>query len=213
MSNAEQPGRQRLSPAVRTDAILTAASQAFAANPYDQVSVAAVGRAAGASEALVYKYFESKPGLYAAVVKAQLEQLAERQRLAVAALPVSTSARDLVAVIIEATLDQVASAPASASPFFSGDHEPEQVAEIRQRYRTQLTDDLLSRLRNPGWTRGRIAIIGFLGFLGAAAQNWAGAGCPAELRYPLVDAALGALQGAMGDWDLLEPPNEPADSA
>jgi AcrR family transcriptional regulator len=208
MSASEAPGRQRLSPAVRIDAILAAATDAFATSPYDQVSVAAIGRAAGASEALVYKYFDGKTGLYAAVVKAQLEQLTQCQRAAIDELPVNSSARDLVRVIIEATLDHVASAPASASPFFSGDQEPDQVAELRLRFRAQLADDLLARVRNPDWTRGRIAIIGFLGFLGAAAQHWASAGCPGELRSPLVDAALGALQGAMGDWALLQPPDQ-----
>ena len=208
MTSSAQPARQRLSPAVRTEAILSAATEAFAVNHYEQVSVAAVGRVAGASEALVYKYFDSKPALYAAVVKAQLEQLTAQQRVAVDALPPNSSARDLVRVIIEATLDQVASARTSASPFFSGDHEPAEVAALRLGFRARLADDLLARLRNPGWTRGRIAIIGFLGFLGAAAQDWAEAGCPAELRHPLVEAALGALQGAMGDWAALEPPKD-----
>jgi AcrR family transcriptional regulator len=206
MNPSAQPGRQRLSPAVRTDAILTAATEAFAASTYDQVSVAAIGRAAGASEALVYKYFDTKPGLYAAVVKAQLDRLSARQQTAIAALPTNSSARDLVRVIVEATLDQVASATASASPFFSGDSEPAEAGELRQLYRTRLADDLLARLRNPSWTRGRLAVIGFLGFLGASAQHWAELGCPADLRNPLVDATLGALQGAMGDWDLLAPP-------
>ena len=32
------------------------------------------------------------------------------------------------------------------------------------------------------------------------------AGCPAADRGPLVEAALGALQGALGDWGSLRPP-------
>jgi AcrR family transcriptional regulator len=200
--------RRRLSPSVRTDAILLAARETFAATPYDQVSVAAIGRAAGASEALVYKYFDNKPGLYAVVIKTQLDELAGHQRAASAALPINSSARDQVRVIIEATIDQVASAPAWASPFFSGAYEPSEVAAIREHYRTQLADQLLAQLRNPDWARGRIAIIGFLGFLGAAAQHWAAAGCPADLRHPLIDAALGALRGGIGDWGSLEPSNQ-----
>jgi AcrR family transcriptional regulator len=207
MKTLQGAGRQRLSPAARTDAILAAATAAFATTGYDKVSVAAVGRAAGASEALVYKYFDTKPGLYAAVVKAKLDQLTGRQQAAISALPANASARDLVRVIIEVTLDQVASTPGFTSPFFAGDHEPAAISELRGLYRTQLTDDLLARLRNPDWTRGRLAVIGFHGFLTAAAQHWAELGCPADLRYPLMDATLGALQGAMGDWDLLEPPS------
>lgn len=210
MTTSGQPARQRLSPTVRIDAILGAATAAFAAAPYDQVSVARVAHAAGSSEALVFRYFDSKAGLYTAVVQAHIDELTARQHAATEALPPNSSARDLVRVIIEATLDHVSSARTWASPFFSGDQEPPQVSALRQQYRTRLAEDLAARLRNPGWARGRIAIIGFLGFLGATAQDWIDADCPEELRHPMVEAALGALQGGMGDWALLEPPLSPA---
>jgi AcrR family transcriptional regulator len=207
MNSTPAPGRQRLRPADRTDAILAAAIDAFAAAPYDQVSMAAVGRACGASEALVFKYFESKAGLYAAVVRTELQDLARRQDAAIAALPANSSARDLVRVLIEATLDQMAAAENPAgSPFFSAQVDPPEVEQLRAGYRSDLTATLLGRLRNPDWQRGRIGVIGFLGFLGAAAAQWVAAGCPPEQRGPLVDAALGALQGAIGDWDSLAPP-------
>jgi len=200
-------GRQRLRPADRSEAILAAATEAFAAAPYDQVSMAAIGRACGASEALVFKYFESKAGLYAAVVRTELRRLAERQEIAVTALPPNSSARDLVRVLIEATLDQMAAAEnPSASPFFSAQVDPPEVDQLRADYRRDLAATLLGRLRNPDWQRGRVGVIGFLGFLGAAAQQWVAAGCPADQRGPLVDATLGALQGAIGDWDSLAPP-------
>ena len=77
---------------------------------------------------------------------------------------------------------------------------------MRADYRRDLAATLLGRLRNPDWQRGRIGVVGFLGFLGAAAQQWVAAGCPADQRGPLVEAALGALQGAIGDWDSLAPP-------
>ncbi len=201
------PGRLRLRPDERQQAILVAAAAAFAESPYEQVSMAAVGAACGASEALVHKYFGTKSGLYAAVVKAQLDDLAARQRGAVAALPTNSSARDLVQVLIDATLDQVdATQGRAASPFFSSELEPAEVGRLRQEFRDRMAEDLLTRLRNPGWQRGRIGVLGFLGFLGAAAQAWADTGCPAGQRGPLVEAALGALQGAIGDWDSLAPP-------
>ncbi len=198
-------GRQRLRPAERTEAILTAATEAFAAAVYDQVSVAAVGRACGASEALVFKYFETKAGLYAAVMKAELDRLDDRQKSAVAALPANSSARDLVRVLIETTLDHLASAT-TASLLFSAQVNLPAINQLRGDYRRRLTDQLLGRLRNPDWQRGRIGVVGFLGFLSAAAQQWVTAGCPPEQRRPLVDAVLGALQGAIGDWDILTPP-------
>lgn len=207
MNEQQTPGRRRLSPADRTTAILAAATQAFAAAPYDQVSMAAVGRACGASEALVFRYFESKTGLYTAVVKAELDDLARRQAAAVDALPPHSSSRDLVRVLIEATLDQLSSAGGSStSPFLSAQVDPPEVERLRAQFRTAFAEGLLARLRNPDWQRGRIGVFGFLGFLGAAAQQWVSAGCPPHQRGPLVEAALGALQGAIGDWDSLAPP-------
>jgi AcrR family transcriptional regulator len=207
MSTSAANRRQRLQPADRSDSILAAATEAFAAAPYDQVSMAAIGRACGASEALVFKYFESKAGLYAAVVRRELDGLTESQASAVAALPPNSSARDLVRVLIEATLDQMASADnPSASPFFSAQVDPPEVDQLRADFRRQLAGQLSQRLRNPDWERGRIGVVGFLGFLGAAAQQWVAAGCPPAQRWPLVEAALGALQGAIGDWDSLAPP-------
>ena len=34
----------------------------------------------------------------------------------------------------------------------------------------------------------------------AACQAWVDAGCPERDRHPLTEAALGALEGALGDW-------------
>ena len=50
------------------------------------------------------------------------------------------------------------------------------------------------------WPRHAYALAGYFGFVDAATLRWLGAGCPEAERYPLVDAALGALQGALGDW-------------
>lgn len=211
MRSPDRPARRRLSPQARTDAILAAATTAFTAGTYDEVSVGAVATAAGASDALVYRYFEHKAGLYTAVVRAQLEALAARQREAVAALPAHTSARDRVRVTIEAVLDHVTDQRVAwASPFFTGAAEPAAVQDLRRQYRDDLVAALTGQLADPGHRRARLAIVGFLGHLGAAAQHWVEAGCPADDRGPLVEAALGALQGGLGDWGSLRPPEEPA---
>jgi len=200
--------RQRLTPQARIDAILDAATAAFAADSYDQVSVGAVASAAGASEALVYRYFENKPGLYTAVVRAQLECLATRQADAAAQLPAGASARDLVRVTIGAVLDHVKeSQGAWASPFFTAAYEPVAVQELRRGFRTALVAGLTEQVKNPGHRRARLAVVGFLGYLGAAAQQWVDDDCSADDREPLVEAALGALEGALGDWGSLRAPS------
>lgn len=207
MRTQDRQARQRLSPEARTGAILAAATSAFTAGTYDQVSVGAVAAAAGASEALVYKYFESKPGLYTEVVRLQFERLAARQADVMARLHPNTSARDVVRLTIEAVLDHVKTLRAAwASPFFTGASEPEPVQELRRQYRHEFSAALADRLDNPDYRRAQLAITGFLGYLGAAAQQWVDDGCPASDRGPLVEAALGALEGALGDWGSLRPP-------
>lgn len=208
MRTQDRRARQRLSPTARIDAILAAATDAFTSTTYDRVSVSAVADAAEASEALVYKYFDNKAGLYTAVVRAQLEALAARQHDAVARLRPNTSARDQVRVTIEAVLDHVLDRQAAwASPFFTGAYEPSAVQELRRRYRDEFVESLTDQLKNPDYRRAQLAIVGFLGYLGAAAQQWVQDGCPAADRGPLVEAALGALQGALGDWGSLRPPS------
>ncbi|MFT4108412.1 TetR/AcrR family transcriptional regulator [Propionicimonas sp.] len=207
MRTGDRRVRQRLDPRARADAILAAATEAFTRSTYDQVSVGAVATASGSSEALVYKYFDSKAGLYTAVVRAQLDQLATRQADAVAALRPNSSARDQMRVTVGAVLDHVQHLQVAwASPFFTGAYEPAAVQDLRRRYRDELVESLRERLDNPGYRRAQLAIIGFLGYLGAAAQQWVEEGCPASDRGPLVEAALGALQGALGDWGSLRPP-------
>lgn len=204
MRTQDRRSRQRLNPQTRTEAILAAATTAFAGSSYDQVSVSAVAAEAGASDALVYKYFENKAGLYTAVVRAQLERLAARLGDAASALAPNTSSRDRVRVSIEAVLDHVTDSPAVwASPFFVGSYEPEAVQNLRLDYRQEFAAGMVAHLKNPGHRRSQLAMTGFLGFLGAVAQQWAQDGCPADDRHPLVEAALGALQGALGDWGSL----------
>lgn len=206
MRTRDRQARQRLGPQQRTEAILAAATSAFTTSTYDQVSVSAVAAAAGASEALVYRYFESKPGLYTAVVRLQFERLATRQRDVIAERDPHSS-RDLVRLTIEAVLDHVMTLRAAwASPFFTGAYEPAAVQELRRQYRAEVAGSLADRLDNPLRRRAQLAITGFLGYLGAAAQQWVEDGCPTVDRGPLVEAALGALEGALGDWGSLRPP-------
>jgi len=54
-----------------------------------------------------------------------------------------------------------------------------------------------------GGSRGHrddFALWGYLGFLDDACLRWVHAGCPDDQRHSLVDAALGCLEGALGDW-------------
>ena len=48
--------------------------------------------------------------------------------------------------------------------------------------------------------RQAFAIDGYFGFLDAACGRWVDHGCPEDERWPVIETALGALQGALGDW-------------
>ncbi len=201
MPRTDRQPRVRLSAEVRRERILAAAASAFAVAPYPEVSVAAIAAEAGASEALVHRYFDGKPGLYAAVVELAVDSLERRQEEAFAALPPNTSARDQVRVSLEVYLDYIADwAPGWAAPFVLAGSDPPAALEVRRNARAAYVDRL-DRILPPGrGVRRRHAIVGYFGFLDSACLAWVEAGCPAAERAPLIEAALGALEGALGDW-------------
>lgn len=193
---ATRPVRRRLGARERKAAILAAAHTAFAATPYADVAVPDIARAAGGSPAIVFHYFGSKEGLYAAALAESLDDLARRQAEADAALPPNTSARDRVRTWVLAHLDHVASRARATRP---SEEPPAAAATRRQAHEADIA--FLSGVLQPAdAARDRFALIGFLGLLDAAGAVWAQDGCPEDDRHPLVEAALGALEGALGDW-------------
>jgi AcrR family transcriptional regulator len=199
MTRADRRPRQRLDPPQRRAAILDAAREAFASAPYEQVSLASVARAAGASQALVHKYFATKAALYAEVVREAIESLLARQRAADARLGPAATARDRLATSIEVYLDFIASAPRGwAAPL--RDHRdgvPGEAAELRTRARARYVTLLRQVLDLPPGDMVEHALRGYIGFLDAACLSWVTAGYPRDQRPALVATALGALDGAL----------------
>lgn len=200
MAPTTRPPRRRLDPEQRQATILEVAARLFAAHPYAEVSLARVASEAGASEALVHKYFATKPELYADVLRGVLEALWRRILQADAALPGRPGARERVRTALLVYLDHVAEHPSGwASPFLAA-NDPEPARAVRRRARA-VVGEALERLLPPDPTaRRRYAVAAFPGFLEVAALTWAEAGCPADLRHPIIDTCLGALEGALGDW-------------
>lgn len=200
MSSLERTPRRRLSVEERRSAILAAARDAFSAEAYSAVSVPAVAKAADASAPLVFHYFGSKAGLYEAVLAESLGELGAAQQAADAALPENSSKRDRVRTWVLAYLAHVEAEPrAWASGWVDGEEPPEATA-LRARARQAAVEFLTGVLQPNDSARDWFAVQGFLGFLGQACLAWADAGCPDHDRYALVDAALGCLEGALGDW-------------
>lgn len=199
-SSTHTTRRQRLDTAIRREAILNAAMECYAEAPYAEVSVAEIAAKAQASSALVFHYFGSKASLYAEVVAAAVATLAQTQRTAVAALAEGAPKRDRVRASILVYLDHIATHPNTwAAPLLGGE-EPAEAVAVRQQSRTDYVEALRDLLRPTTWARHEYALWGYFGFLDQACLHWVEQGCPAAEREALAEAALGALQGALGDW-------------
>jgi AcrR family transcriptional regulator len=192
--------RQRLDVTARRAAILDAARECYAGAPYAEVSVAQIATAAHASPALVFHYFGTKAELYAAVVADAIDRLATAQRAAVEALPPGTSKRDRVATSIALYLDHIAGHPQTWAAPLVGGEEPAEAISVRTQARADYVQALRDLLRPAAWARHDYALWGYFGFLDQACLRWVQRGCPDDERDIVQAAALGALEGALGDW-------------
>lgn len=199
-SRQDRTPRRRLDVEQRRAAILDAARSLYAQRPYSEVTIAQVASVSAASPALVHHYFGSKIGLYTAVVDDSLHSLSVRLREAEAALAPGVSRRDRVSVGIQVYLEHISTHPASwAAPLLGGE-EPTEAADIRRAATEEILQGLRRLLEIGSWTRHDYALWGFFGFLDGACLRWVHLGCPDEQRPALMEAALGALEGALGDW-------------
>ena len=193
--------RQRLDEATRRAEILAAAEPAFAGTPYERVRLLDIAAAAGASEALIFRYFGSKAGLYAAVIEAAGAGLRARQDEARHALGEHASARDRVRAGLLVYLDHLAAGPVGwAAALMAPGTEPAAALAVRAAQRDHQAAALAALFGVGDWPRHAYAVSGYLGFLDGACLAWVRAGCPPQQRHALADAALGALEGALGDW-------------
>ena len=190
-----------MDPAERRELILSAASRAFASRPYEEVSLAEIAEEAQASEALVHKYFVGKAGIYAQVLQGAVDELADRTRRADDALPAGSAARDRVRASVLTYLDFIAArSPGWMAYQILAGHEPGEAARVRQEAREAAVRALAEVVGGSRGHRDDFAFWGYLGFLDDACLRWVHAGCPNDQRHSLIDAALGCLEGALGDW-------------
>lgn len=183
-------------PDERRAALLAAAEEAFAASSYADTSVADVATLAGVSEPLVFRYFPTKAELHAAVVRGWAEDLDARQDAAIAAVPAGAPVRDRARALLEVLADDAA---AGARWWLEPDSFPAGSVAVVAAAR-QVQSARLRALLPADWQRHDYALSAWPGFVEAAVRTWAGRGCPDDERGHLVEATLGALQGALGDW-------------
>ena len=196
MARVDRRPRQRLDAQTRRTAILRAAGDAFSSQPYDKVSVARVAEAAGASEALVHRYFAGKSGLYLAVIRAGVGILLERQRQAVGTTEGGPG--EQLATTIRVYLDAVAEwSTGWLHPFRSPSGEPAEANELRREIRDTYARLLRDLLRLPEDPRLDYAVYGYLSFVDAACQCWAERGYPPGDREPMIAQAIAVLAAAL----------------
>lgn len=201
MARTDRRPRRRLDPDARRSAILDAAAELFAEHPYPEVTVSSIASRAGASDALLYRYFAGKEHLYTEIVRLAIDDLQSRQAAALDALPAGVTVRDRVREATVVYLDHICAHPAAwATPFDAPGTEPAAVAVIRNRTRRDYVQRLRALLAPSTQTRHEYALWGYFGFLDAACLHWVERGCPDDERWSLIDAALGGLEGALGDW-------------
>lgn len=198
---SESRVRERLDPALRRERILDAAHVAFAENPYPEVTISSVGRAAASSPALIYRYFEGKEALYVEVLKESFARLRGAQEAAMGRLPAGVSKRDRIREALRVYLDNVGAGSGGwllSHQVAAG--EPAQALRLRAEVREAYVEGLAEVLGPNPSPRRSAALWGFLGFLEAASKRWAADGYPSDQQEVLVETALGALEGALGDW-------------
>jgi AcrR family transcriptional regulator len=200
MHDDDLPGRRRLDPDERRAAILAAAIRTFATGAYEGVAVADVARDAGVSEALVFRYFAGKPALFTEVVRAAFDDLERQQAAAISALPAGAPARERVKASLVVLLDHIAAHPDAWSAPLVGGGYPAPALEVRLDHAQRAAGRLRSDLATPTWLRHEYAIWAYLGAVDGACLAWVRRGCPVTERDALIEALLGSLQGALGDW-------------
>ncbi len=190
--------RRRLSTTERRAEILAAARAHFAITDYPEASVPAIAAAAGSSQSLVFHYFSSKAGLYESVVEESLRALLAARGAAATSLDPGHPVRDRITALLQVQLDALASDHA----LLPGAGEPEAALRHRRAADAELVGQLREIIGVGDIARHHWALWGWVGHLGHAGRRWVELGCPEDQRWPLMEAALGALEGALGDWSV-----------
>lgn len=190
--------RTRMNPEQRKALILATATEAFARDSYANASVAQVAAEAGVSVALVHKYFDSKSGLFAAVLEEKFRLLREQENRYLEGKDIK---RDQVSTLIESHLDFIAQLrrPYEVGHLLYG-HDDERSNDVRRIDERAFAFKLRTIIEPNDSARDFYAIQSFLGTLQAATRAWVQRGCNKDEKYPVIEAVLGSLEGALGDW-------------
>lgn len=175
---------------------------AFAAHPYDEVSIDTLAAKARLSKGLFYYYFPTKRDLYIAVVEATASDLVAGL---VRAVENEHTPRDRAAAGVQAYLDHVEThGEAFVALMRGGIGADPAIAKVLERVRGDILDKFLSGTPIGAFLQARplsrIAIRSWIGMVEAASIEWlAAAGVPKErVRDLLVDLLFDLLSRVLG---------------
>ncbi|MFD6164195.1 TetR/AcrR family transcriptional regulator [Oerskovia sp. NPDC060287] len=205
MSNNSEASR--LSPDERREQILRVASERFAREGFDAVSVRDIAQEAGVTRALVYHYFPGKDSLLDAVLRREAEAIL----MATSPLP-GRSARENLERALGAYLDHFSASSGQLRDLYAPHASaPALVHELAAANHVVQVERILDYLDLADTTLSRLAVGGWLGFVEEVArESGGGSSVPREQVLGLCLRALGVVTGSplvlgSGEEDSIEP--------
>jgi AcrR family transcriptional regulator len=198
--------RTRLDIDVRRSQLVEIGMELFAKRPYDEVWVDEIAAAAGVSRGLLYHYFPTKRDFFVAVLRAQLERLAE-----LTAPDTSKPPLESLRETLDAYLGYVEeNAQGYLSLHRAGVGDDAEVRALLDESYARDVERILERITGGGEASPvlRVAVRGWLGFTLATVIEWIEQPTIGrdELRELLVQAMKGCVGAALAVDPSLELP-------
>lgn len=164
---------KRLDNDERRAQLLAMGQAAFAAHPYDEVSIDDLAKKAKISKGLFYYYFPTKRDLYVAGLRETSGGLVQK----LTSVPRDLPPRERAAAAVDAYLSSVASQGSAFIALMRGGigSDPE-VAKVVEAVRVGILNEFMHGAQVGGLLRGKalssIAIRGWIGMVEAASIEW-----------------------------------------
>lgn len=190
MATASQPVR-RLPRAQRREQILAAATQAFARAGFAATSLDEIAAEAGITRVILYRHFESKTGLYQAVLDRVCTLLASYVNEPVGGFTESS---------IEGLLAAAAAEPAGFRLLFQHAAREPEFRGLTDRFRAEITDIAHLQIRavvaDPAWARWASQLAPTVAIQAVIAWLDAGLPDPAQAAERIRSAVGAVIQAA-----------------
>jgi AcrR family transcriptional regulator len=187
-----EPAYTRLDVDTRRRRLLEHGADLFARHSYDELSMAAIARAAGVSKALLYHYFPSKQAYFSATLEQKAAELAAR----VAPDPSLPPAEQLAGGL-DAFLGWIEENGQAYGKLVRSAGAVPDVHELMEEVRAATAAQIVHGLPGEPTPQRRTAVRAWLWFMDGAILDWLEHG---DLdRAELHQLLLRALEGALGE--------------